>query len=126
MALKDKATKLNNDQLACMKGRDKGETFPTGSPVTIVDYGFLPGDDGDYVVLVFAEFVDKFFFGGSVVTDKIKELDKDLTDDERKELEKDGLPVLFTEKQSKNKRKYVTVEFFPDEPFYPIYDDNPF
>ena len=98
-----------------MEGRMQDE-LPEGELVTVVDYGFIKDPKGDYVVLALKEYPQFFYFGGSVVTEKFKALDMDLTEDDREELHNEGLPVAFTKKISKRaKREYTTCVFFPGE-----------
>jgi len=114
-SLKEKALKLNNlGGIPFMEGREKGE-LPVSVECTLDDYGFAKGENGtDYVVLSFAEYPKKFFFGGSVVTDKMHQFDLELENGEKDELRENGIPVMFVKKQNKKgKREYMTFEFFP-------------
>lgn len=113
--LRNKALELNaQGGVPFMEGRTKDE-LPEGELVTVVDYGFIKDPKGDYVVLALKEYPQFFYFGGSVVTEKFKALDVDLTEDDREELHTEGLPVAFAKKISKRgKREYTTCVFFPD------------
>lgn len=116
-SLKDKALKLNSmGGIPFMEGREKGE-LPEGTVCTLDDYGFAKSENGgDYAVLSFAEYPKLFFFGGSVVTDKLHILDQDIDETEKEQLKEEGIPVIFVKKQNKKgKREYMTCEFFPDE-----------
>lgn len=44
--------------------------FPGG--VTVTQFDFLRGDNGDFVVCAFKEDEKKFFFGGKILTDMCK------------------------------------------------------
>ena len=116
--LMDLAKSLNGEGgIPFMENREKKE-LPCGSPVTIVDYGFIKDEDGDYVVLALKEFPKNFYFGGGVVTEKMQSLDKIVTTELsiHDQVCKAGLPVLFTKKANKkNTRNYMTCEFYPVE-----------
>lgn len=120
MSLKEKAQSMNSGNgIEFMANKNKGEMMELYDRVcTIMDYDFIHGDDGDYVVFVIDEINDEFFFGGSVLTEDMKKF----TDEEKKELQENGLPVKFTQRKSKNKRPYTAVEFYPEE----TNDDLPF
>jgi hypothetical protein len=84
--------------------------------LTINEYGFLQDTDEDGAVKDYAAFTVKedpnaFYFGGKVLTDNLKDLD---ADGYHAEIVKDGLPVRFTQKKSKNKRNYTAVVFYPE------------
>lgn len=121
MSLKEKMLSLNsNEGIPFMKGRTKGEVAELlGNPVTIKDFDFLDGQDGEYVVFIVDEVKDSFFFGGSVLTKDLK----GLSEEEKAEVKSNGLPVLLYEAKSKKTgRKYTAVKFYPDE----AADDLPF
>lgn len=116
-SLRDKALKLNSlGGIPFMEGRTKGE-LPEGTICTMDDYGFAKNENGDeYAVLSFAEYPQTFFFGGSVVTEKLKVLDMDLDETEKQQLREEGVPVTFVKKKNKKgKREYMTCEFFPED-----------
>lgn len=99
-------------QLPFMDGRDKADAKElAGQVTTIVDYGFLKGDNGDYAVFIVKEHSKKFFFGGQVLTDQLQQLEAEGYHDD---IVTEGLPMLLTEKKSKNNRTYVNVEFYPE------------
>ena len=111
-SLKDRAKDFSV-QLPFMEGREKGDVKELiGQVSTIVDYGFLTGDEQkDYVVFIVAERSKHFFFGGTVLTDQMQQLE---AEGYRDDIISEGLPMLMTEKKSKNKRSYVNVEFYPE------------
>ena len=113
MSLKDKAESMNSGKgIQFMEGRTKGETDELlDKTITIRDYAFINGTDGEYVVFIVDKVNDKFYFGGKVLTDNLKQL----TDEEHVELMSEGLPTKFTLRVSKNKKKYVAVEFYPED-----------
>jgi hypothetical protein len=80
---------------------------------TIRDYGFLNNDDGEpYVAFIVDEIKGKFFFGGTVLTDRLIQLESEGYHDA---VCAEGLPILMTNaKSKKNNRAYVSVEFYPE------------
>lgn len=112
-SLKERAQEFSV-QLPFMEGRDKGDAKElVGQVSTIADYGFLKGeDDRDYAVFIVAERSDKFFFGGTVLTDQLQQLEADGYHDD---IVAEGLPMLMEEKKSKNKRSYINVTFYPED-----------
>lgn len=56
-----------------MDERTKGDASTlVGKTVTIMDFGFIKSDDGgDYAVFYVQEDAEHFFFGNSVLTDKL-------------------------------------------------------
>lgn len=110
-SLKDRAKEFSV-QLPFMEGRDKADVKElTGQVSTIADYGFLKGDDGDYVVFIVKERAKSFYFGGTVLTDQLQQLE---AEGYHEEIVSEGLPMLLTEKKSKNNRSYLNVEFYPE------------
>lgn len=112
-SLKERAREFSV-QLPLMEGREKGETSELLATVcTITDYGFLPNEAGEpYAVFTVKEIKDKFFFGGSVLTARLTELEADGYHDV---IVEEGLPVLMTNaKSKKSNRAYVNVEFYPE------------
>lgn len=111
-SLRDRAKEFSV-QLPFMDGREKGDAKELiGTINTIIDYGFLHGDDNrDYVVFITKERAKNFYFGGTVLTDQLQQLEAEGYHDT---IVEEGLPFLMTERQSKNKRSYVAVEFYPE------------
>ena len=112
-SLKQRAMEFDQ-QLPLMEGREKGNTDELlGQVCTLTDYGFLPNDQGEhYVAFIVAERPGKFYFGGSVLTARMVELDGEGFGEE---IRQDGLPLLMTTVTSKaNKRKYTNVKFYPE------------
>lgn len=110
-SLKDRAKEFSV-QLPFMDGREKGDVKElVGQDITITDYGFLSGDDGDYAVFITAQHAKKFFFGGQVLTDQLQQLE---AEGYHEEIVAEGLPTRMTEKKSKNNRGYINVEFYPE------------
>lgn len=110
-SLKDRAKEFSV-QLPFMDGRDKGEMNELiGQISTITDYGFLKDGDKDYAVFIVKERSKTFYFGGQVLTDQLTQLE---AEGYHEDIVTEGLPVLFTQKKSKNKMTYVAVEFYPE------------
>ena len=101
-------------RLPFMEGRDKGETKELlGTVNTITEYGFLPNEQGEmYACFIVAERSDKFYFGGQVITDRLEQLE---SEGYHEAVNNEGLPVLMTEKRSKNNRTFTNVVFFPED-----------
>ena len=78
---------------------------------TINRYGFLEGEDGEFIVFTDKNNEENFYFGGSVLTEKFKKLEKVLSEEEINAVLEVGIQVTFTEKMSINKRKNVDVDF---------------
>lgn len=112
MSLREKAEAMNSGKgIEFMEGRTKGDTEELlGNTVTIRDYAFISGTEGEYAVFIVDEVKDKFFFGGKVITDNLK----GFTEEDHSELKESGLPTLFSQRTSKSKRKYISVEFYPE------------
>lgn len=96
--------------LPFMQGKEKGEII-LGEVYAINEYGFLEGEDGEYIVFTINGNDLEFFFGGTVLTERFKKIESVFTDDEISALLNEGIKVIFEQKQSKNKRKYISVEF---------------
>jgi hypothetical protein len=120
MSLKEKMMGLNSREgIPFMKDRTKGDIREIlNQNVTIKDFDFITGNDGEYVVFIIDEVKDSFFFGGSVLTSNLASL----TEEEKKEVKEQGLPVNLYEAKSKNNRKYIGATFYPEE----TQDDLPF
>lgn len=68
-----------------------------GKTVTIIDFGFIKSDDGgDYAVFITEEDNEHFFFGNSVLTDKLH-----LVENAGRKDEIHLHPVTFTKQVSK-------------------------
>lgn len=100
--------------LPFMEGREKGETSELlGTVNTIREYGFLPNENGEaYACFIVDERPGKFYFGGTVITDRLTKLE---AEGYHEAITAEGLPVLMKEKKSKNKRTFTNVEFFPED-----------
>lgn len=115
-SLKERAKEFTT-LLPIMEGKEKGDISRLmDTTVNIIDYGFLidseDGQEKDYVCFIVKEDPQNFYFGGQVLTDNMHELE---TDGYHEEITKEGLPVRFSKKKSKNKREYTTVTFYPED-----------
>lgn len=112
-SLRERAKEFSSLGLPFMEGREKGETDElVGQESTIIDYGFLPNENGEaYSVFIVKERAGKFYFGGEVLTDRLTQLEKEGYGEA---IRAEGLPILMTKKKSKNNRYYTNVEFFPE------------
>lgn len=109
--LKERLLNEVNNGLPFMVGKEK-EVITLGAEMTISEYGFLTGDDGEFICFTTRENNDKYFFGGSVLTEKIKKVELSFTKEEIQQLLHDGeMKIVCNEKKSKNNRKYISVEF---------------
>lgn len=101
-------------RLPLMDGCDKGDAKELlGQVSTITEYGFLPNEAGEmYAVFTVKERPGKFYFGGTVLTDRLYKLEQD---GYHEAVVAEGLPVLLAEKKSKNNRSFVNVTFFPED-----------
>lgn len=112
-SLKDRAKEFSV-RLPFMEGKDKGETNELlGTVNTITEYGFLPNEQGEvYAVFTVKERPAKFYFGGTVLTDRLTQLEAEGYHDA---IVEEGLPTLMTEQKArKGGRTYVAVEFYPE------------
>lgn len=111
--LRDRAKEFDV-RLPFMEGRDKGDAKELLDTVnTITDFGFLPNEQGEhYAVFIIKERPSKFYFGGSVLTDRLIQLE---ADGYHAEIVAEGLPVLMVEKKSRNNRMFTNVIFYPED-----------
>lgn len=101
-------------RLPFMEGREKGDTKELlGQDSTIREFGFLPNDAGEvYACFIVDERPGKFYFGGTVITDRLTQLE---AEGYHEAVVNEGLPVRMTEKKSKNNRTFTNVIFFPED-----------
>jgi len=110
MDLKSKIKEITASGLPLMEGKEKTD-FADGDIYTVKEYGYLEGDNGEFVVVA----GDKTFaYGGAVVTEAFKNLDNQLTPDEINDILSEGITMKLSKKKSKNGRKYTSCEFFPE------------
>ena len=65
-------------------------------------YGIVSGNKGEYTVMQFTRDPENFYFGGNVITDKVKEIDKDGMHDALKDE-----TIRLVEKISKYGNSYI-------------------
>ena len=111
MSILEKVKKQMEKQANVMEGRTKGEIKEL-TAYLIKDFTILKdkNTDSEYSAFIVEGNDEEFFFGGAVVTDKLKRITDLLTDSELEELKKEGIPVMFVTKKSKNKRNYIDME----------------
>lgn len=112
-SLRDRAKEFDV-RLPFMEGREKGETSELlGTVNTINEYGFLPNDKGEmYACFTVAERPGRFYFGGTVITDRLEQLE---SEGYHEAVVEEGLPVLMQEKKSRNNRTFTNVVFYPED-----------
>lgn len=113
-SLKERAKEMGA-RLPFMDNRDKGSIDELmGQVCTLIDYGFLPNEDGEhYVAFITRERPNKFYFGGAVLTARMIELDGE---GYRDAIVAEGLPFVMTQATSKKtKRSYTNVVFYPED-----------
>ena len=111
MSILEKVKKQMEKQTNVMEGRTQGEIKEL-TAYLIKDFTILKdkNTDSEYSAFIVEGNDEEFFFGGAVVTDKLKRITDLLTDSELEELKKEGIPVMFVTKKSKNKRNYIDME----------------
>ena len=106
--LKKVKTELSSG-LPFMEGREKG-SLVHDMEFTISEFGFLTDNERneEYVSFLLKEDTEHFYFGGGVVTEKLKQIKNVLSDEELKTLKLEGLKVRFELKKSKDKNREYT------------------
>lgn len=99
--------KFNRGGIPFMEGADKA-SFDEILDVElhIADYGFIKGDEGEYACIQIAEKPGKFYFANSIITEMLKEVERDG--------HKDELPtevIVFSKRKSEKGRDYYAYEF---------------
>lgn len=98
---------MNMEGIPFMEGRTPSE-LTEGQVVTLVDYGFIDGEDGRYVVYAIKEDEEHFYFGGTVLTQMCEQLDE-YSDEEVAEVLNHGIQFTTSKKKSKKGRVYTKV-----------------
>lgn len=111
----NEVSQITASGLPFMEGREKLEVKGNvlNNTLTVDDYGFLEGEEGEYVVITLKEYPEHFIYGSSVVTQAFKKLDETYGADVKAFLLEKGFTFKLTEMVSKNKRKYTKIVFFP-------------
>lgn len=101
-----------NKGIPFMEGADKADINDIlGLALHIADYGYITGDDGnEFAVICFAEYPGKFYFGNSIITDALKQVDKD-----GMKAQISLASVTFSKRTSKKGREYTAFEFVDAE-----------
>ena len=76
--------------------------------LTINDFSFARTSNGETSVILFKETPDKFLFGGTVITNILKDINDD--PEAVKALKEEGLKVRFFNSTSRSGKDYVNVE----------------
>lgn len=99
--------KFNREGIPFMENRTKASKQEIlGRMLHIEDFGFIEGKNGQFAVIAFREMPDKFYFGNSIVTDMLREVQKDGMEDELKKQ-----VIVFDEKTSKEGNVYTAFRF---------------
>lgn len=101
--------------------------IPVDEQVHIQDYGFINGDDGEFVVLAFVEYPENFFFGNTIATNNIRTIESDLGSKEEALNMLKNVAIVFSKHESKNldrktkkPRVYTSMEFIEEEEEIPF------
>lgn len=129
MSLKNKAKSMNSGQgIMFMEGREKGNVKSlNGKIVEVVDYNFINGDSGKYLVFIIRQDTKNFYFGASVMTENFLSF----TPEDKEEIQMQGIPIMLEDKKNrKGTRTYQNCIFYPGEEevaeWIPTDDDIPF
>ena len=76
--------------------------------LTINDFSFARTRNGETSVILFKETPDKFLFGGTVITNLLKDINDD--PEAVKSLKEEGMRVRFFNSTSRSGKDYVNVE----------------
>lgn len=91
-----------------MDGRDRAELADlcTGEKYHIEEFAFLNGENSEYAVFIVKENENLFYFGNSVVSDVLKQVEMDNMSEELR-----SVGVVFEKAVSKKKRGYIAIRF---------------
>lgn len=98
---------ISAEGIPFMEGRTPSK-LEHGEVVTIIDYAFIKGEDGEYSVFITKEDEEHFYFGGMVFNQLFRELDGYSTEEIETVL-KQGIEVTTELKKSKKGREYTKV-----------------
>ncbi len=105
------AEELNNG-LPFMNGREKQE-LPINEVIHITDFGFLTDGKEEYVCFITKEDKKHFYFGGQVLTDRMKAIEEKYTEQQVQALLAHGIEIILGKKKGGNGFVYTTVTLFP-------------
>lgn len=111
----NEVSQITASGLPFMEGKEKIEVKGDilNKVLTVDEYGYLEGEEGEYIVIALKEYPNHFIYGSSVVTQAFKTLDEKFNDEQKAFLLEKGLTFKLNEMMSKNKRKYTKIIFFP-------------
>ena len=100
-------SQFKNEGVPFMEGRDKGDKAEImNRPLHIQDFGFINGQDGKFAVMLFAEEPEKFYFGNSIITEMLMQVERD---DMKQGLRE--VAITFKERKSKETgRTYIAFD----------------
>lgn len=102
-----------SSRVASMENREKGNLSDIcdNVPRHICAYDFMTNDEGEYAVFDILEDCNNFYFGNSLITEKLKEIDKAIKADiiTIGDLMEQG--VVFRRATSAKGRTYTTIDF---------------
>lgn len=109
-----KVQSITSKGLKIMEGRESGDINEIlNENITVDNFEFGKGKEGEYVAFTIQDNDTEFFFGGSVITESFKSLESTLTEEEMIELMTEGLVIYLEKVKSENKRNYIKCTFFP-------------
>jgi hypothetical protein len=112
--LMNEVAELTKSGLPFMEGREKLENSKVlGEVLTVDEYGFMEGEEGEYVAYTVKEYPKNFLYGSSVVSEGFKKFDDKFNEEQKTAILEHGLTMVLGERKSANKRTYTTLTFFP-------------
>ncbi|MBQ8427063.1 MAG: hypothetical protein IJX16_04825 [Clostridia bacterium] len=101
--------KFKNDGVPFMENAEKGEINDLlGQKLHITDFGFINGKNGKFAVLQFGEKPNMFYFGNSIVSEMLEQVQIDGMEQELPNVE-----IMFEKRVSKEtNREYTAFEIF--------------
>lgn len=108
--LRDRFKKINSRGIHFMDNRTKGN-IEKGKWFTLDEFDFITTSLGESLVFTVKENIEFYYFGTPTITSKFKEMQKEFTFEEFKQLKEEGIQILITIKTSKSNRKYTTIFF---------------
>lgn len=105
--IKNLKSEVKSEGIPFMEGRQLAQ-LEVGQVVTVCDYGFINGEDGEYSVFITKEDDKNFYCGGMVLTNLFKSLDQ-YSDEEIAEVLAEGIAITTEKAKSKKGRTYTKV-----------------
>ena len=92
-----------------MEGKEKGEIDELiNKEITIINYDFVKDKEGkEYVAFLIKE-TNKFYFGGLVLTENLRELD---LEGYGEDIRAEGIKCILNKRKSKNGMTYTNVDY---------------